>query len=130
MNDEVRNFVLPLISAEPNGNDVGMREFLGTAFLLGAHPGYALTARHVVDRQMRGMMGAAWVDAANQWRIYGVEVVGFHPVEDIALLRVQPEADLPESPFTLETPEVHATAWYGVWGYPEDVLCEVVVDFI
>jgi S1-C subfamily serine protease len=119
--DVVRDSVFPLVEVAPE--DDGTAAFvrlLGTGFLLGAH-GFALTAAHV----LRDVPTSAFfVDEEGRWRGFPVTRHEVHPSEDVAVLQI---AGGPwGSILTLGHTVVQATFPYFAWGYPDDVLWEVV----
>jgi len=102
-----------------------MTAFLGTAFLIGTGQ-YALTAAHVAA--MGRSLPMVLVSVNNDGESYGheVEAAEAHPTEDVAILRLG--SPLWPSWMQLAGTFETQTLSYRSWGYPENVLHEVVTN--
>lgn len=120
------NYVLSVITVRRVGDQVEYRGLAGTAFLIKDTNGLAMTACHVADSLVIGEAAVLFVDGAGAWQSAEVRGIEKHPTQDVALLRLEP-GDYP-SPLALSRAEEHATMPYSLWGYPEAVLYEVVVE--
>jgi hypothetical protein len=126
--DKIRDVVLPVASAALDPADgIKLTAFLGTAFLIGTGH-YALTARHVADSAVNVPMVLA--SATDEGEFYGheVEVAENHPTEDVAILKLG--SPLWSSWLQLAGTFETQTLSYRSWGYPENVLHEVITDDI
>ncbi|MFZ2119746.1 MAG: trypsin-like peptidase domain-containing protein [Pseudonocardiaceae bacterium] len=123
-NEPVTSFVLPIVKVRP-GKEHDTLEFvalLGTCFLLADSGGLAMTARHVAKEIVIGET-AVLFNRNGEWELAGVQGVETHPVEDVALIRLEP-GDY-HSPFKLSHFHAHASSQYMVWGYPDAILREL-----
>ena len=80
-----------------------------------------MTARHVAKEIVIGET-AVLFNRNGEWELAGVQGVETHPVEDVALIRLEP-GDY-HSPFKLSHFHAHASSQYGV-GYPDAILREL-----
>jgi hypothetical protein len=122
-NEPIHNFVLPIVKVRP-GAEPDTQEFvalLGTCFVLADAGGLAMTAKHVANTIVIGET-AVLFNRHGVWEMAAVQGAEKHPVEDVALIRMEP-GDYP-APFRLSRFHAHAASQYMVWGYPEAVLLE------
>jgi S1-C subfamily serine protease len=119
--DLIRDYVFPLGRFEPDGGGLRFAEFLGSGFLIGDR-GFALTASHVVSEVER--VGAMFVLPNTEWRALAVLQVERHPIEDVAVIRL--EAGPWHSFIQLSGEWTGASSEYLAWSYPDDVLRELV----
>lgn len=123
-NEPVASFVLPIVKVRP-GKEHDTLEFvalLGTCFLLADSGGLAMTARHVAKEIVVGET-AVMFNRNGKRELAGVQGAEPHPVEDMALIRLEP-GDY-HSPFKLSRFHAHASSQYMVWGYPDAILREL-----
>lgn len=127
--DQLPNIVVPVvkISLQPGGG-VRNEGFAGTAFLLQHGQGLAMTARHVADELTSGEAAVLFRGTDGAWQPAAVQGIEPHPTQDVALLRLEPGTYV--SPCVLSRRQEYASMSYMLWGYPEAVLYESVVDGI
>lgn len=96
----------------------------GTAFLLGDPQDVLITAGHVADNLdvARTVVAFATDDG---WVTWGLRNRIRHHSEDLAALVLEPGHER-TSPLFIGSSDVRASARYRVWGYPVDVMHEVV----
>ncbi|MCP1289790.1 serine protease [Chromobacterium sp. S0633] len=119
----IRDYVFPLATVEKSGNDLSVKQVLGTAFFIG-NQGFALTAKHVItgceSQRICGML----VGDDNGWVGFDVIVRESHPTEDVALIKLAGSSW--RSFFRLSNTEEHASCKYRLFGYPDDTTQEMV----
>ena len=127
--DYIRDVVFPFFSVSPALDGIKADSFEGTGFLIGCR-GFALTAGHVARRLRAGSTVAGFVTASTSWYGFSVLDVELHPTEDIAIVRLDsnPSGKPWRSWMHPCTRWEGASRNYGLWGYPEDIYHEVVID--
>jgi hypothetical protein len=121
----VRDVVLPLVEVKAGSQGLEMTSFCGSAFLIGSR-GVALTVAHLlVDLPDAEHYALMTVDA-NAWVAHGVVSWEKHPTEDVAVLKLQ--EPIGSSWLQLAGVWHGQTAPYRQFGYPSDVLHEVVKE--
>jgi hypothetical protein len=127
----VRDVVFPLFRASRTTEGIKVDSFEGTGFLIGSR-GFALTAGHVAKRLSTDSAVAAFVVPDGGWYGFSIIAAELHPTEDVAVIRL--DRNLSGQPWhSWMLPVVRwegASRNYGLFGYPEDVYHEVVVDGI
>lgn len=123
--DAIRDFVFPVASVSRDASGVALKEFLGSAFVIG-NRGFALTAAHVILGHESEDLVGLFIDSNGKWIGGTIVQCEAHPTEDVAVLRV--EGDQWRSFFRLSSNVEHASCRYFLFGYPEDVALEVVVE--
>ncbi len=121
--DFIRDYVFPIAAVTQSGP--GERRFerlLGTGFLIGRR-GFALTATHVLNLQANEISAGMFVQDG-KWRAHDLTDLAVHPTEDVALIKLEGRdfGSICRLGGTWEG----QSARYMSWGYPEDVLHEVV----
>lgn len=81
-----------------------------------------MTARHVAKDIAIGET-AVMFNRNGPWELAGVVGTELHPVEDAALIRLEPGNY--HSPFKLSRFHAHASSQYMLWGYPDAILHEL-----
>jgi hypothetical protein len=124
--EAVRDFIFPLavVSRSPEG--LSLQRVVGTGFLVGTR-GFGLTAAHVVPQSQSEL--AAMFVAGGHWVAALVRDAETHPTEDVAVLRLDANPELPgafSSPFYFRKTWVGSGWDYMLWGYPEEVYFEVL----
>lgn len=121
--DRIRDSVFPLVEVAPgaHGGTADFTGLLGTGFLIGSR-GWAVTARHALAGAQD--IRALFVHPEGLWTALPVIDVETHPSEDVAALRLPGEGW--GSIFDLAVTDVRSSFEYCTWGYPSDVLYEVV----
>lgn len=117
--DAIRDHVFPVakaLSRRDERFDIGL---LGTGFVIGSR-GWALTASHVLS----GTSTAYALFARDRWQAIPIVEVIEHPSEDVSLMRLH--GDDWHSIFDLDVVDVRSSFECCIWGYPADVLHEVV----
>ncbi|MFG2667892.1 serine protease [Streptomyces sp. NPDC048387] len=126
--DKMTNFVMPVVSIEPKPDGgVGYKRLLGSCFLVRGTAGIALTAHHVAAGLSVGSAAVLFVNALGIWQAVLVREVRTHPSEDVAVLVLEPEHAFP-SILALSREECYGTMPYMLWGYPESVLHDEVIN--
>jgi hypothetical protein len=100
--------------------------YRGTGLLFGAR-GALLTAQHVVV-DPTDELALLTPRSSGGSRVWSLTSVESHPTEDVAVGLVPLEGDTPESPARICPDSQYGAAPWMLWGYPEDVMCELVVD--
>lgn len=123
--DAIRDHVFPIVearAADPSEpRTLELASLRGTGFRI--HDGTrGLTAAHVI-RSPQHQLVALFVDA-NGWTWHRLRNVLEHEREDVATFQI--DVNPRQSIFTLEATEVRSSFGCDVWGYPADVLYEVV----
>jgi len=124
--DAIRDYIFPLVTVVPHGDDVAYGRFLGTGFLIGSR-GMALTAGHVVSAVEPGAhVAALFADLDGGWHAQTARSWEVHPTEDVAVLSLDggPWRSFLRLAGTWEGQTLH----YRLFGYPQDTLIEVVRD--
>lgn len=120
--DRLRDSVFPLVEVAPAPDgSIAFAALLGTGFLIGRR-GWAITAKHVLDGSTEAR--ALFVEEDGTWTALPVVETEPHPNEDAAAIRLP--GNQWGSPFDLGATEVQASFEYCTWGYPKDVIHEVV----
>ncbi len=133
--DQIRDFIFPLLLVEADGLNLRYRGLLGTGFFVGA-AGIAITAGHVGQNVLdlaastsdprRGVAGAFVTETGGWWSIQAVGAE-IHPTEDIAVLQMDFEQQTWKPSFMRMAGTVeNASCSYQQWAYPEDVLYDIV----
>lgn len=122
----MRDYVFPLISTERDGDALRMVGLRGTGFLVGSR-GVALTAAHVIGDGI-GDLSALFLSSTGEWLAVGVQQAERHDREDIAALRLDEAQPWGRSFLALSSATEHQSCPYMLWGYPEDVAREVVIE--
>jgi hypothetical protein len=121
--DRIIDTVFPIIAAaRVDDQTVAYRGLLGTGFLVRSGAGLGITAGHVADNIVTGQAAALFRDITGAWETKTITVIEHHPMDDVALIRVDGitwESHL----FVTSTPE-YSSAHYSMWGYPLDVANE------
>lgn len=126
--DKITNFVMPVVRAERKSDgSIDYKGLLGSCFLIRDTGGVALTAYHVAAGMEVGTAAVLFLDASARWQAVFVKEVRKHPSQDVAVLVLEPDHRFP-SPLALSREEHYASMPYMLWGYPEAVLHEVVVN--
>ncbi|GAB3686669.1 hypothetical protein GCM10027597_38860 [Saccharopolyspora tripterygii] len=123
--ERMDNFVVPVVNVEVRCDELSYKSLAGTAFLLAEPEGIALTARHVAEQIKIGEVAVLFIRESG-WQAAAVTSIELHPTEDVAALRLE-DGSYP-SPFTLSRIQEYASCQYMLWGYPDAVLHEIVVD--
>lgn len=123
----VREIVLPLATARPTEpGSIEFSGFLGSCFQIGQRAVF-LTAGHVIPKGSEPV----WLMTLNadlSWRGDVVTAIEMHPSEDIALLWLEEMDHLEPSWLKVSDTPAFQSLEYALWGYPEDVMREVVVE--
>lgn len=119
--DKVRDVVLPVAVVAPGEGGAEMVRFLGTSFLVGDGT-FALTAAHVLPQDDAPLAVVSMSD--DGWYAHHVKKSECHPTEDLAVLQF--ESRLWPSWLRLSGTTEHQSLPYRSWGYPENLLYEVV----
>lgn len=126
----INEFVLPMVEAKLGGDGyVHVTRYRGTGFLIGSR-GALVTAGHVVEEaqeELAVLTPNADGDAGSEWRVWSLTSVERHPSEDVAIGLVALDT-VPASPLRISPEPQYGSAPWMVWGYPEDVMREYVVD--
>lgn len=120
--DCIRDYVFPIVTV--NTENQSIEHFYGTGFVIG-NKGYALTAGHVVAEHKNKELYALFV-YNNQWIGISIRDFEVHPDEDVAILKL--DHSTLKSWFVLESQNDFASCKYGLWGYPDEVAREVVLN--
>jgi len=125
--NQVRDFVFPIVTGTKNGDSYEFKSFLGTGFLIGIN-GFGVTARHVL-LNFEGVLGALFVEAkTNLWIFLPITNFDSHPTEDVSIFKIENPNYVWRTPFRL------SDAWEGSWrdymlaGYPADVVFDNYVE--
>ena len=123
--DRIIDYVIPLVRVESGATGLEVKEYLGSGFIAGKNLG--LTARHVLNERTQPSVGVM-VNHNQRWQFRSVVGVESHPVEDVAVFTLQNlDRDLAWQSFLQPRAEPqYASLSYSLWGYPADVLYEVV----
>ena len=128
--DKIRDVVFPFFLASNDSEEIKAESFEGTGFLIGQR-GRALTAGHVAKRLQNGAAVGGFVGPSDAWFGFGVAAIELHPTEDIAVVALdQPPWHTWNSWMQPCARWEGSSRHYGLWGYPEDLYHEVVVDGI
>jgi hypothetical protein len=123
----INEFVVPIVEAvlDSDGSARVLR-YRGTGFLFGAR-GALLTAQHVVT-DPTDELAILTPKASGGSRVWSLTSVEAHPTEDVAIGLVPLDGDVPESPLRICSESQYGSAPWMLWGYPEDVMYELVID--
>jgi trypsin-like peptidase len=121
--DAIRDFVFPIGTADQRADGIHIKNFLGSAFLIG-NRGFALTAAHVILGSKNERLVGIFCPSAGGW--FGYEVVAreTHLSEDVAVIQL--DGGPWKSFFRLSNSVEHASCRYRLFGYPEDAAYELV----
>jgi hypothetical protein len=124
----INEFVVPVVEAVPEQPYTRVTRYRGTGFLFGQR-GAVLTAEHVVRRPVNELaIATPGPDGGLRlWSLQGVEA---HATEDLAVGVAQLGDALPESPLRISSQPQYGSASWMLWGYPEDVMRDLVIDDI
>jgi hypothetical protein len=135
----IGSYVLPLMVGTLRPADehpLCVESVEGTGFLVAGGRGLGITAGHVA-RSLLGkapvpdlstlvaeitdlrVPGTGFIDEGGKFRNSPVCSIDLHPTEDVALFRL-PDGDY-YSPYTVSADKREASAFYSVWGYPDEV---------
>jgi hypothetical protein len=120
--NEIRDFVIPVCRLDQSLEEK-YQGFLGTGFFIGQR-GFLLTAAHVVRNIPQENLGIMLVGSDDNWYGFNIELVEFHPYEDIAILKSSVD-------FVVKTPFLISEKWegssrkYEMFGYPSDTLLDL-----
>lgn len=122
----INEFVVPVVEAVPEAPYARVTRYRGTGFLFGAR-GAVLTAEHVV-RNPNDELAIATPNPAGGLRLWSLQGIEPHETEDVAVGLVQLGAVLPQSPLRILGEPQNSSASWMLWGYPEDVMRDLIVD--
>ena len=119
--DRVRDYVFPLCIVEKKDNGNEFKRFLGSGFLIGSNS-FAITAAHVFDG-VDGDICAMFVNENNNWLSFDVSRPEIHPVEDIAVVKINcPNL---QSIFCFNNAFETQSLEYKQFTYPDDMMYEL-----
>jgi hypothetical protein len=122
----INEFVVPVVEAVPDEPYARITRFRGTGFMFGPR-GAVCTAEHVV-RTPADELAIATPNRDGGFRLWSLQGVEAHATEDVAVGIVSLGDSLPESPLRMTDDPQYGSASWMLWGYPEDVMRDRVVD--
>ena len=128
--DPFYDYVFPIAVSEVDEAEPNARRFVrlaGTGFLIGQR-GVALTAAHVIQDGFADL-SALFRDDDGTWTGIPFGEAESHPTEDAAAIQLRPQQEAWRPSFiSLASSPYGQGSDYRLWGYPDDVLHEVIVD--
>jgi len=123
--DRIIDHVVPLVQVESHDSGLKVTAFLGTGFICGENLG--MTAHHVLNEETPPSVGIV-INHQQKWHYCSISGVETHPVEDVCLFTLeQLDEDVSWQSFLRpSSAPQYASLNYSLWGYPADVLYEVV----
>jgi len=126
--DAIRDVVFPLFIVSENEGHIKVESFAGTGFLVGQR-GMALTAAHIVRNVAGRPAVAGFVGRLGNWHAFHVTAMESHPSEDISVIQIENPSHRSWNSWMRPSMAWEGSSCsYALWGYPEDVYHEVIVD--
>lgn len=119
--DAIRDYIFPIVSVRQSRSGLEFN-LLGTAFFIGSR-GFALTAKHVVDRRENETLAGLFAPPLGGWVAFEIIKREVHVTEDVGLVQL---AGGPwRSFFQLSNSTEQASCRYRLFGYPDDTSYEL-----
>lgn len=123
--DAIRDYIFPLCTIEQVAGGMNVKKFLGSGFFIGSS-GFALTAGHILNAGKEEPMAALFAVPGRGWQAFAVTTRELHQSEDVGILRVG--GNQWKSIFKVANTSENSACRYRLFGYPEDVVYELVKD--
>lgn len=123
----IRDYVLPLVEAQNTTGGWIFAKFHGTCFLID-NCSLALTNKHLLGAEQGNRLGVLTISKENSWEFHAVVSEHPHPEEDVAVIKFDKALSLEPSFLAVSQNMEFSSCEYMQWVYPEDATNELVVD--